>query len=33
MIYGVKDTPPVGKLLLFSLQILLSVFTATALIA
>lgn len=33
MIYGVKDTPPIGKLLLFSLQILLSVFTATALIA
>lgn len=33
MIYGIKDTPPVGKLLLFSLQILLSVFTATALIA
>lgn len=33
MIYGIKDTPPIGKLLLFSLQILLSVFTATALIA
>lgn len=33
MIYKVDDTPPIGKLLLFSLQILLSVFTATALIA
>ena len=33
MIYKIDDTPPVGKLLLFSLQILLSVFTATALIA
>ena len=33
MIYQVNDRPPVGKLLLFSLQILLSVFTATALIA
>ena len=33
MIYKVNDTPPIGKLLLFSLQILLSVFTATALIA
>ena len=33
MIYKIDDTPPFGKLLLFSLQILLSVFTATALIA
>ena len=33
MVYKINDTPPTGKLLLFSLQILLSVFTATALIA
>lgn len=33
MIYKTNDTPPIGRLLLFSLQILLSVFTATALIA
>ena len=33
MIYQVNDKPPIGKMLLFSLQILLSVFTATALIA
>lgn len=33
MIYNVGDRPPIGKLILFSLQILLSVFTATALIA
>ena len=33
MVYKIDDTPPIGKLLLFSLQILLSVFTATALIA
>lgn len=33
MIYNVKDTPPVGKLLLFALQVMLSCFTATALIA
>lgn len=33
MIYKTNDIPPIGKLLLFSLQILLSVFTATALIA
>ena len=33
MVYKIEDTPPIGKLLLFSLQILLSVFTATALIA
>ena len=33
MIYQVNDRPPFGKLMLFSLQILLSVFTATALIA
>ena len=33
MIYQVNERPPFGKLVLFSLQILLSVFTATALIA
>ena len=33
MIYKIDDTPPFGKLILFSIQILLSVFTATALIA
>ena len=33
MNYKKNDTPPIGRLLLFSLQILLSVFTATALIA
>ena len=33
MIYDVKDTPPISKTLLFSLQMLLSVFTATSLIA
>ena len=33
MIYNVKDKPPFGKLLLFGLQIMLSCFTATALIA
>lgn len=33
MIYQVNERPPLGKLILFSLQILLSVFTATALIA
>lgn len=33
MIYQVNERPPFGKMLLFSLQILLSVFTATALIA
>ena len=33
MIYGVRDLPPIGKLLLFSLQLLLSVFVATVLIA
>ena len=33
MIYNVKDIPPIGKLLLFSLQVMLSCFTATALIA
>ena len=33
MKYNVEDRPPFGRLLLFSLQILLSVFTATALIA
>lgn len=33
MIYDVHDRPPLGKLLLFSLQLLLSVFVATVLIA
>lgn len=33
MVFQVEDRPPLGKTLLFSLQILLSVFTATALIA
>lgn len=33
MIYGVFDTPPLGKRLLFGLQLMLSCFTATALIA
>lgn len=33
MIYGVRDVPPVSKLVLFSLQLLLSVFVATVLIA
>lgn len=33
MIYNVHDTPPAGKLLLFALQLLLSVFVATVLIA
>jgi len=33
MIYNIKDRPPFGKLILFSLQLLLSVFTATVLIA
>lgn len=33
MIYNIKDTPPIGKLLLFALQVMLSCFTATALIA
>ena len=33
LIYGVRDVPPVSKLLLFSLQLLLSVFVATVLIA
>ena len=33
MIYNVHDRPPLGKLLLFSLQLLLSVFVATVLIA
>ena len=32
MIYNVEDKPPIGKLLLFALQIMLSCFTATALI-
>lgn len=33
MIYNINERPPIGKLLLFSLQMMLSVFTATALIA
>ena len=33
MIYGIGDKPPFGKLLLFSLQLMLSCFTATVLIA
>lgn len=33
MIYGIHDTPPAGKLLLFGVQLLLSVFVATVLIA
>ena len=32
MIYGVNDRPPLGKMILFSLQVMLSCFTATALI-
>lgn len=33
LIYDIHDKPPIGKLLLFSLQLLLSVFVATVLIA
>lgn len=33
MIYGIESKPPAGKLMLFSLQLLLSVFVATVLIA
>ena len=33
MIYGIHDKPPIGKLLLFGLQLMLSVFVATVLIA
>lgn len=33
MIYGIHDRPPIGKLLLFGLQLMLSVFVATVLIA
>lgn len=33
MIYDIHDNPPLGKLLLFALQLLLSVFVATVLIA
>ena len=33
MVFQINERPPFGKMLLFSLQILLSVFTATALIA
>ena len=32
MIYAVNDRPPLGKMILFSLQVMLSCFTATALI-
>lgn len=32
MKYGIKDKPPFGQLVLFSLQMMLSCFTATALI-
>ena len=33
MIYGINDKPPLGKLLLFGLQMMLSVFVATVMIA
>lgn len=33
MVYGVKDKPPISRALLFALQMMLSCFTATALIA
>lgn len=33
MLYNINETPPVGKLLLFGLQMMLSVFVATVLIA
>lgn len=33
MIYSINERPPFGKLILFSIQLMLSVFTATALIA
>ena len=33
MIYGINDRPPFGKMLLFGLQMVLSVFVATVLIA
>ena len=33
MIYNIQDKPPIGKLIAFALQMLLSVFVATALIA
>lgn len=33
MIYGIQDRPPIGKLILFGLQLMLSVFVATVLIA
>ena len=33
MIYGIQDKPPFGKMLLFGIQIVLSVFVATVLIA
>lgn len=33
MIYGIKDRPPIGKLILFAFQMVLSVFVASVLIA
>ena len=33
MLYDIGETPPIGKLLLFGLQMMLSVFVATVLIA
>ena len=33
MLYGINDKPPINKLILFSIQLLLSVFVATVLIA
>jgi len=33
MVYGINDRLPIGKTILFALQIMLSCFTATALIA
>ena len=33
MIYGINDRPPIGKMIAFAIQMLLSIFVATALIA
>ena len=33
MIYGINDKPPIGKMIAFAIQMLLSIFVATALIA
>ena len=33
MIYGISDRPPFGKMMLFAVQMVLSVFVATVLIA